>query len=120
MATGRGKARAIRRQVSGWSRRPSGTNFLHTPPAPAPATRPQFDWPSLFIQTTREAGGLRDGDRADRRACRTAHLERQADERELVDAGRGQFLEVEVLDDRDAGTHEQQEVARQRHMKLRV
>src|SRR6266849_10617179 len=49
-------------------------------------------------QTPDRAGGLRQGDRADGRAGGAAHLQGQADERELVYPGGRQLFEVEVLD----------------------
>src|ERR1700674_4192752 len=62
--------------------------------------------------TPEQAGRLRQGDRADGRASGAAHLQRQADEGELVDLGGRELLEVQVLDDRGARADEQQDVTR--------
>src|SRR6266851_3225371 len=48
-------------------------------------------------QTPDRAGGLREGDRADGRAGGAAHLQGQADERELVYPSGRELFEVEVL-----------------------
>src|SRR5436190_18598998 len=68
------------------------------------------------------AGSARvdDGQRPGRRPGRADELERRAHEVEAPDASRGQGLEVEVLDDVDAGSHEEEQVPRKLTAELRV
>lgn len=56
----------------------------------------------------------REGERTDGRPGHAAHLEREADEQELKAAGGREGLQVEVLDDVDAGFDDQNGVAGQR------
>src|SRR5438309_1244598 len=60
------------------------------------------------------------GDWANRRPRGAAHLQRQADEAELIDLCGGELLEVEVLDDRDPGSDQEKDMAGQSHTKLRI
>src|SRR5438105_15857426 len=79
--------------------------------------------PSVGLRPTpphKWGGALRDGYRAHRRTRRAAHLQRKAHEEELVDLHRGQLLQVQVLDDRDARSHEEEHVAGQRDLQLGI
>src|SRR5260370_4308644 len=80
--------------------------------APARANRKPCVWPSTGL-TLGWAGRLRQGDRADGRAGGPAHLQRQADECELVHVRGRQLLQAQVLDDRDAAADQQEGGARQ-------
>src|SRR2546430_12294830 len=62
--------------------------------------------------------GLRDRDRTHRRAGGATHLERQADEQELVDPRRSQLLQVQVFDDEDARADQEQQVAWQGDLEI--
>src|SRR5438874_12604912 len=62
--------------------------------------------------------GLRDRDRSHRRAGGAPHLQRQADEQELVDLRRSQLLQVQVFDDEDARANQKQQVAWQGDLEI--
>src|SRR2546423_12356609 len=63
---------------------------------------------------------LRERQRPDGRTRDAAHLQRQADEDELMHARCRELFEIQVLDDRDAGPDQKQQVARQADAKLLV
>ncbi len=59
-----------------------------------------------------------ESNRAYWRACRTPHLEWQADEGKFVAPVPGQLLQVEIFDDVDAVTDEQNEMTWKAHLEV--